>query len=463
MGQRPAAKQGGYVKRIKVISAIAGLVLATLCQRTARAQEAGFEGEVNAVAAAHPPDFERISSLAMSGEVEAANEQLVGLTQKDTSPALAFIAANMLYKMDPQASYDLHKKVYEAKPDERITALEWAMERHRKGEYAEAIPLYEKFLASKSATQYNALLAECLLRQGKLKEAVATWEAAGHPHQHTGIDFAICEIHGELSPLRRRSDLIQRVKKGEQQAASKLIDQDLHMDQDWWNSQISKDGLTQDLPLVEKLLGKETAKFKEIQCWVDIASLEEPQAETVKQVLKTANLIVEGGNLPESSLVAGRLIGIVLEQKIETREQMFGRYEKELTARAKSKEGDVEALNILSGLSIEKKTLARLAEYDRYGWERYGEFRFAGSLLAGLSLQGSLNSDGPDLKKALEQFPESGAVHAVELRCADKDHVTKEMLVSAIESEYHHLSPGMGAYPDSYTLKGYFFMLKQKL
>lgn len=75
--------KGARVKRIKATSVIAGLVLAAIQLPVAWAQEAGFEGEVNAVAAAHRPDFERISSLAMSGEVEAANEQLVGLTQKD--------------------------------------------------------------------------------------------------------------------------------------------------------------------------------------------------------------------------------------------------------------------------------------------------------------------------------------------------------------------------------------------
>lgn len=44
-----------------------------------------------------------------------------------------------------------------------------------------------------------------------------------------------------------------------------------------------------------------------------------------------------------------------------------------------------------------------------------------------------------------------------------KEKMTNEMLVAAIGAEFHKLSPGMGGYPDSYTLKRYFALLKEKL
>ena len=169
------------------------------------------------------------------------------------------------------------------------------------------------------------------------------------------------------------------------------------------------------------------------------------------------------GKLPQRSFIAGKLIGIVVRQKIETEDQLFERFEKELLARAKSKEGDAEALNILCGLSVESKALDRLAEFDRYGWERYGEFRFAGSLLGGLAAQGKLTVNSPEFAKALKQFPEDAMLNKMAIQLVGKEKVTQEMLVSAIESEYHKLSAGMGGYPDSYTLKAYFFMLKGKL
>src|SRR5207237_6880582 len=120
------------------------------------------------------------------------------------------------------------------------------------------------------------LLADWLVRAGKLDDGVAAWEAAGHPHHHTGIDFAICEIYGGPSPLRRRGDLIEKYRNGDTQLAEKLIDQDLHMDQDWWNTTVSQKGLKHDLPLVEKATGGEGERFEQIRCWVDLTSKQEP-------------------------------------------------------------------------------------------------------------------------------------------------------------------------------------------
>lgn len=439
------------------------LAASVLAISPALARGASFEEEVRAVVEQRAPDFKKASDVAQTGEVTTANQQLLLLLERDKSPAMTFVIGNLLYKMDPQASYDLHKKVYEVLSAEPFVNLEWAMERHRRGEYAEAIALYEKFLAGAGGSDYNALLAECLLRQGKLKEAVAAWEAAGHPRQHTAIDFAICEIHGEISPLRRRADLLQRLGKGEAQVAEKLIDLDLNMDEDWWNSGLSKPALTHDLPLIEKALGKESDRYKELRCWVDIASLTGPTPAAITAELKRSGLIVAGGKLPGQSLIASRLIAIVLENKIETAEQVFERFSKALLVRAKSEVGDAEALNILCALSTGDKVLDRLAEYDRYGYERYGEFRFLGSLLAYLGSHGKLTTDSPELKTALEKFSDNSLVQQMAIRCAGEEKVTKEMLVSAIESEYHKLSMGMGGYPDSYTLKAYFALLKKKL
>jgi tetratricopeptide (TPR) repeat protein len=450
--------------RLPRLSSIAGLLaisFSAISQATTRGTT--FEEEVKAVSKQHAPDIQKASSLAARGEVEAGNRQLLALTEEDKSPAMAFVIANLLYKMDPQVSYDLHRKVYETQPEEPNVNLEWAMEHHRRGEYAEAIPLYQKFIASRPGSQYSALLAECLLREGKLKEAVAAWGAAGHPRQHTDIDFAICEIHGEIAALRRRADLLQRLGKGEGQVAEKLIDLDLHMDRDWWNSGPSQRGLEQDLPLIEKALGSNSERYKVIRCWVNIAKVTDPQPADITTELKRNGLIVAGGKLPGESLVAARLIAIVQDNKIETDGQLFERFGKELLARAKSAAGDAEALNILCALSMGGQTADRLAEYDRYGYERYGEFRFLGSLLAYLGTKGKLTADSPELKAALEKFSDNSLVHQMAIRCAGEEKVTKEMLVAAIKAEYHKLSTGMGGYPDSYTLKAYFALLNQEL
>ena len=235
------------------------------------------------------------------------------------------------------------------------------------------------------------------------------------------------------------------------------------MERDWWNSGLNKPALDHDLPMIEKALGSDSARFREIRCWVNVASLKEPDAAAITAELKRHGLIVAGGKLPENSLVASRLAATLLQSGIETGAQLAGRFETELLARAKSPAGDVEALNLLCGLLVGGKSAARLGEYDRYGYERYGEFRFLGSLLAHLAAEGKLTTASPELKLALEKYPENGLVHQFFIRALGEEKSTKETLSAAIKAEYHKLSPGMGGYPDSYTLKRYFSLLKTKL
>ena len=122
------------------------LVASLVIGLPAFAEEATFQDELAEKAAQYEDVFKGTAHFVESGEVQTAIKQLLDLRIQDNSPALAFTLGNMLYGIDPEDSYDLHRQSYEARPAEPIVALEWAMERHRKGEYAESIPLYEQFL-----------------------------------------------------------------------------------------------------------------------------------------------------------------------------------------------------------------------------------------------------------------------------------------------------------------------------
>jgi hypothetical protein len=370
--------------------------------------------------------------------------------------------ANVLFNIDRQASYDLHKKVFEAKPDEPDVILEWAMERHRRGEYADAAPLYQQYLnVASDEPQINALLADCLIELHKNSDAVAAWDAAEHATNHELIDLAISDISGEVSPLRRRADLLVHVQKKEPGAAEKLIALDLNMDDDWWNSDIDEDSLNRDLPIVDAALGPDSKRAKAIHCWADIELLDSVAAAPVLKLLEDANLIVENGPLPESSLVADGLIDAVLESHLQTKAQLLQRFEKELTARMKSKAGDADAVRILCKLSSDNKD--RLVELNRFGWERYGDAQFSVALLNQLNADKKLEHDSADLKKAREQFPNNAVIQNLWLTSMDESDVTADDLVAAIKAEFHHLSPGLDGQPDSYTLNAHFKLLKEKL
>jgi hypothetical protein len=437
-------------------------LLSVFVASAAIGQERPFEREFAEKQGQHAATFEKASALSIDGDIDGAEKLLVGLTQADDSPAMCLLVGDALYNTNPTASYKLHKKAYDAMPDERTTVLEWGMERHRKQECAEAVPLYKKYLKLvPDDRRLNALLADCLVREGKPREAVTAWDATAYSRNHTEIDLAICEIYGDLSPPKRRGDLLKQIRKGKLELIESLFALDLDFDRDWWNGGVDQQALDRDLPFVERLLGKDSKRVQAIRCWLSIATRDEPQAGLVTAQLKQFGLIVEGGELPKSSLVAGRLLGRVLDLKIETPNRLFARFQDELLTPAKSQAGDVEALNILCNLCEDQKQ--RREEFERYGAERYGDRRFVVGLCALLMEKNALKSDSPELVAALKKFPENNFVNEMALRTAGKEHVTKEMLAAAIKSEYRHLSSDpLSLSPTSAKLNGYFRLLKEK-
>ena len=211
------------------------------------------------------------------------------LVEKDKSPALELAVANVLFNLDRATSYALHKQVYEAKPNEPDVILEWAMERHRKGEYAEATPLYQQYLdAVKDEPQINALLADCLVEQGKLSDAVAIWDAARPCHEprgHRSGDQRCLRRYFAASPPGRLAET--REEQGSR-AAEKLIYLDLNMDQDWWNIDIDDDALGRDLPVIDAVLGPDSKRAKAIHCWVDIELQDTIASDPVLKSLEDA-------------------------------------------------------------------------------------------------------------------------------------------------------------------------------
>ncbi len=243
-------------------------------------------------------------------------------------------------------------------------------------------------------------------------------------------------------------ELLDKIRGGDDQVVEKLIFLDLNYDEDWWNKSVNVSALKADLTLAKKILAKDVVRFEELSCYAGLAATGLEAADIKSNLVTEALLIGEGGRLPKNSLVAQELAEMVVGNKIETGEQLLQRHQAALEARAKSAGGDADALNLLCFLCVESKD-ARLAEFDKYGWERYGEERFAVSYLEGLAAAKKLSFNDAELQRALKQFPEDGAIAMLQLRAAGSGHLTNEMIASAIKAEYRKLSYGM-AMPDSY-------------
>src|ERR1041385_8466717 len=102
---------------------------------TAAFAQNAFENEVRSKHEALEAVFKKASEFARRGDTDAAENELLAILKDDRSPAAVLMIADALFSTDPQESYKLHKEAFAAKPAERTTILEWAMERHRKGEH----------------------------------------------------------------------------------------------------------------------------------------------------------------------------------------------------------------------------------------------------------------------------------------------------------------------------------------
>ncbi len=179
--------------------------------------------------------------------------------------------------------------------------------------------------------------------------------------------------------MSRRMELLDKIHAGDDSPLEKLIFLDLNFDEDWWNKSVNVRALKTDLTLAKKILAKDEERFAELGCYARLTTEGLEAADIKSNLLAGALLIGEHGQLPKNSLVAQELTELVVSKNIETGEQLLQRHQAVLESRAKSATGDADALNLLCYLCVASKD-ARLAEFDKYGWERYGEERFAHQL-----------------------------------------------------------------------------------
>src|SRR6516162_8865419 len=144
------------------------------------ATAAEFQEELITASEALGPVGQQLGEQVEAGQLDQANQRLLEYFPMDKrTPAQTLAVANMLYGLDAKLSYALHKQVAQQLPNEPTAQLEWAMEQHRAGEYAGALKAYDAF--SKAESQFapaHGLAADCLIRLGRTREAVARWQAS---------------------------------------------------------------------------------------------------------------------------------------------------------------------------------------------------------------------------------------------------------------------------------------------
>jgi tetratricopeptide (TPR) repeat protein len=391
-----------------------------------------FMGRVKEVGAALEEQKDRSAALLAEGRCEEANRALVEFVSEPERTAVHhFLLGNLLWSQDPNASFQFHELAYRAEAENPFVALEWALQLHRAGRIEEAERLYVKLSEwfGGGDPRIFAWRADCLLRLGRLEEAVEAWKAADVPEHHTSIEEGFFTVYGGPSPERRRCDLLSGISRGDARRIEELIELDLHGDTDWWNTKTRDDLLEEDLRLAAEHLGRESPRYRELalaakHCRVD--SLEDdlldPQRVLEKsrpfaQALSDLNLLGEAPVLPSSSRVASLLFDRIVEAQLADAPTLLRWHGDELHRRADTPAGDLEAARILAFLYARAGD-ARLADLDLLGWNRYRDPRFAGSHLS--SRGDALKLDDPLLKKALEDFPREPSIVSIALERAQR-------------------------------------------
>lgn len=408
--------------------------------------------------------------IATVGKLDEANQvYLNAIPDEQLTPADCFVLGNTFFKIAPELSAKYHERAFNAFPDDPYVNLEWAMILHLRGQHQEAAKCYRKCLETLNDRYLpHALLADCLVRTGDLKEAVKHWQLADHPSNHTGIDFAIHSIYGELSPHYRHQQIWKAIETGQTERLDELIVLAANWDTDWWNQKVNAEFLNQDLNIAQTLLGEENPQFKEFKLYAATYLEQNIDAGWLKTRLNDLNLILAPkSKLPQSAFVTDRLLALVIKHGLATESDLKESFERKLRDRGKSTGADgAAALNTLATLILaaENPDHNKLEEIDKTGWDKHHEARFAASLLVGLASRGELQPSSALLKRAQTEFPDDRTLCmlSLELNKTDESIQTK-FIVDAIKAEYRHLSVSFGIIKDSYRLKWLFAQLEATL
>jgi hypothetical protein len=396
------------------------------------------------------------------GQLAQANQRLLDFYPKaGRTPVEAFVLGNMLYRMDPKLSYGLHEDAAQRLPHEPYVMLEWAMEEHRAGHYAEALAAYNEF--SKAKPQYapvHGLAADCLIRLGKTPEAVARWQESERAQEGTldTLESLVCEIYRDPSLEQQRADWRGKAQQGDIDAGVKLIALDGKYERDWWNSGPNVAHLAHDLPLLQKL--PPGARLKAAACVGECLLKPEPTAQDIGKILNHYGFIIDPGKtLPSDGVLISLMLGTAIDTAVLTRAQARLQFGENLRASARSSK-DPNLLNVVSYLYIDTDAIA---DIEKQAWESTNDARFAAGYLNERLKQKNLTAGDPLLIKALQQCPEDSWVLAAAI--AVNDPPTEALLVQAIKAEYRHFSsaPGLFIRPGAGPLRQYFSELAQML
>jgi acyl-CoA-binding protein len=365
-----------------------------------------------------------------------------------------FIIGGILYNIDMDKSYQLHKEAYLSKPEELSFNLEYAIELHRNQEFEEAAMVYEKYSKAKPEDfRVNVWLADCYINTGNIDESIKNWTKANHAKHHTSIDQAINTIYGRSDQLRTRSNYRKEIERRNNDAFYSLIFLDMNWELDWWNTNTQEFLLNEDVRFLETKLERTNVDYITTQTYIKIKNLakEINAGDSIKLLLINNKMMIGSNPFPNDGQVASDLLRICFINRLISEKEFFNSRGQELLELAKAT-NDKELLNIYAYLqaSVNGKVDASI---DKLGWTDFKDERFAISYFIGKAERNRF--DDEELAQALNDFPNSSKLYWVKVNCAKiENRELRPHLIELIKREFRTLGSDPSRY--SYPLKSYF-------
>lgn len=417
-------------------------LMATTALAFAPAQAYDFNQDLAAARAACEKVGEENRARLAEGELaEATKAWLDALPEEKRSAAQCLALGDVLFPIDAAQSSKLHEKALALAGDEPLVMSAWARELHRARKYAEAEKLYATMVTKghPDVLVLHGLHADCLMHLGRIEEAIAAWDAARATQSHVDIEKSARAIYGGPGLDVQRCGMLQAIQGGDLSKLEPLLLLDLSWER-FGEAMISnRKYVTHDRALGASLLGKDTRRYRELDYLVAARLANEPRAPAspestpgpaedpsglgpspIERGGRQLGLVGYGEkHLPYDSRVTAGAFELLFMDGAVIASEFIEWFGKELTERAKSKDGDVEACELLCRLYADAKLKEKAAELDALGWERYKDARFAVRLLAARG--DKLESSDPVLKTALETPPGDGRILSFAIDCARRE------------------------------------------
>lgn len=376
------------------------------------------------------------------------------LTSNATNEYKKYLIGGMLYEIDTFQSFKLHKEAYLAIPQEQNFILEYAIELHRKRQYAEAAKLYEAYSAKENDDiRIYVWLSDCYINIGETNKSIENWQKANHSKNHTSIDFAIHTIYGKANQIDNRNNYKREIAQGKSLSFYPLIFLDENWEFDWWNSGAQEYFLVNDIELAKTKLDAKSNDLKILEAYIAIKKLEKEtnKADAIKKILSDNNLILDNRPIPQFGSMASDLLRICFINGLLKEKSFYQLRGQELLNLAK-KTNDKEVLNIFAYLQATVDGKVK-PETDLLGWKEFKDERFAISYFIGKADKNKYGDK--ELEEALTDFPNSAKLYWVKTNCAKiESKELKPHLIELIKREFKTLGSDESHFSDQ--LNSYF-------